>query len=100
MARARTAPPKQTWRKYLPAVALTAGLGLLLVGILEVGEITRARISDWDRYSFAFADIDCPAPPVQKRAEFLAEVRALSDLPDHLRLLDQDLPARLAEVFA
>ena len=100
MARARMAPPAISWRRFLPAVLLVVGLSLLLLAIVELGKFTRSEISGWDRYTVDFAAIECTAPPVQKRAEFLGEVQALSKLPPRLQLLDPDLAALLAQAFA
>jgi hypothetical protein len=89
-----------TWRWGLRGLALTAGLGLLLFGLLVIGRATRECIRQQDRYQVAFADIDCRPPPARERTDFLAEVRYLSTMPARLDLLDDALPVRLAEAFA
>ncbi len=76
------------------------GLAMLLLAILWVGQFTRERIAKLDRYTVALADVDCSPPPDQNLSDFLAEVQYVAGLPDHLRLLDDELPARLAEAFA
>jgi hypothetical protein len=100
MARTRSAPPRRMWTSLAPGLALLAGLGLFLLAVIEIGEFTRRQIRAWDRYSLAFVEIDCPSPPLQKREDFLLEVQSRSSLPERLQLLDQDLPARLADAFA
>jgi hypothetical protein len=76
------------------------GVGLLVAGVFLLGKIARDHLRGLDRYTIAFAEIDCTPPAGQTRADFLDEVQYLTDLPDQLRLLDDDLPARLAEAFA
>jgi hypothetical protein len=87
--------------KYLLRVLLTLlGLATFLLAILWVGQWTRERISNLDRYTIALADIDCPPPPDQSLPDLLAEVQYLGSLPDHLHILDENLPARLTDAFA
>ncbi len=99
--KARPGSPRPFLTHYILSVVLPLlGLGLFLLGILAVGQRTRDQIRDQDRYALAFADIACNPPPAQEPAEFLAEVQYLAGMPDRLRLLDEDLTARLAEAFA
>jgi hypothetical protein len=86
--------------RLLPVLGTMLGIALFLLGILWVHQWTRERIANLDRYTVPFADVDCPPPPNQTRAEFLAEVQYLGDLPDQLHLLDADLPSRLRGAFA
>jgi hypothetical protein len=81
-------------------LTLVAALGLFLVGVLLVGRLTREQIRDSGRYTTPFTEVACPAPPTGSRAEFLAEVQYLADLPDRLNVLDDDLARRLAAAFA
>jgi hypothetical protein len=76
------------------------GVGLVLAGIFALGQAARDHLRGLDRYTISFADIDCEPPPGEKREDFLGEVQYLADLPDRLRLLDEQLPARLAQAFA
>ncbi len=87
-----------TW--LLVWIAPVVGVGLAVAGIFFLGQATRNRIRGEDRYTAAFADIDCLPPPGAKRADFLLEVQYLAEQPDQLRLLDDGLPARLAGAFA
>jgi hypothetical protein len=88
-------------RKWLIQVgALAVAIALLLAGLVTVGNVTRARLQDLDRYSLAFSEIQCDFPPGQTRADFLSEVQYLAGMPGRVRLLDESLPARLAEAFA
>ncbi|HWG43929.1 MAG TPA: hypothetical protein VN688_14220 [Gemmataceae bacterium] len=72
----------------------------LLLGVVALGRGTRAALHDRAAYTLALTDIDCEAPEGLSREEFLGEVRSLAHVPDRLHLLDEDLPARLAQAFA
>jgi hypothetical protein len=87
-------------RWAVPLGALAAGLVLLFTGVVALGRYTRDHVRDWDRYQTPFADVRCPAPPAQSAADFLAEVQYLSNLPDRLNVLDDQLGPRLAAAFA
>lgn len=89
-------PPKILLRLLITLL----GLAAFLLVILWVGQWTRKRISGLDRYTVALSEIDCPPPPEQNRAEFLAEVQYNGGLPDQLHILDDNLPSRLADAFA
>jgi hypothetical protein len=90
--------PIRRWLIQLGALAIA--VALLLAGLVTVGNVTRARLQDLDRYSLAFSEIQCDPPAGQTRADFLSEVQYLAGMPGRLRLLDDGLPARLAEAFA
>jgi hypothetical protein len=75
--------------------ALVLGPSLFLAGLLLLGHL----LGKGDRFGIAFEDIDCMPPPGQTRIEFLAEVQRLAEMPEHLRLLDPDLPGQLARAF-
>jgi hypothetical protein len=74
--------------------------GLLLLVLIGLGAVTRKWLGEQERTTVSFADIDCLPPPGQERSTFLDEVQYSSRLPDQLRLLDDDLPRKLAEAFA
>ena len=74
--------------------------GLALLAIFAVSQFTYNAVRTWDRYTVAFADIDCVPPPGQARGSFLAEVQYISGMPNQLSILDENLAARLAEAFA
>jgi hypothetical protein len=76
------------------------GTTSLLVAIFAAGKLTRDAVRNWDRYTVAFADIDCTPPPGQDCLDFLAEVQYLAGMPDRLSILDEDLAAHLADAFA
>src|SRR5438132_8794484 len=84
----------------MPGLVLLLGVGLALVGLLALANFTRQRIHGWDRYGAAFIDIQCTPPLSYERAEFLQEVRQLSEMPERVQLLDEDLVAHLADAFA
>jgi hypothetical protein len=84
------------WR----GLVLVLGLAVFFIAIRILGNFTRESVRGSTRYTVAFSSIDCPAPPAQSRAEFLAEVQYLAGVGDRVQLLDQDLPARLAVAFA
>jgi hypothetical protein len=73
---------------------------LLLAGLIVLGRAARDALRQEERYAVAFADIDCEPPPGEERAAFLGEVQYLAGLPERLRILDDELPGRLAEAFA
>lgn len=92
--------PQRSPKRLLRLLTTLLGVATFLLVVLWVGQWTRQRISGLDRYTIALTDIDCPPPPDQNRADFLAEVQYLGGLPDHLHLLDDSLPSRLADAFA
>jgi hypothetical protein len=82
-------------------VVLGLGTAALIVGgVIAVGNIARDRLGPSDRYLLPFAEIACPAPPGQGRAEFLAEVQYNGTFPDRVNILDPTLPERLRLAFA
>jgi hypothetical protein len=74
-------------------------LGAFLAGLIVLGQWAQNQVRDQERYTVAFADIDCEAPPGLERSTFLDEVQYLASLPDRLRLLDKDLGENLARAF-
>jgi hypothetical protein len=92
------AGPGRRWllQAGLPVVAGAALLAALLLG----GTQALDRLRHAGRYRAAFADIACAPPAGLARAEFLAEVQYLANLPDRLELLDEGLPQRLSAAFA
>jgi hypothetical protein len=94
-------PAPRAWmpRWTLKTLALALGLGLFLVGLVWLGKWALAQIRGQDRYIVAFKDIDCLPPPGLERAAFLDEVRYVSEIPDRLHLLDDDLAKRLSDAF-
>jgi hypothetical protein len=74
--------------------------GVFLAGLTFVGRAARDELRRQERYTIAFADIECAPPPGQERGEFLDEVQYLAGLPDHLWLLDDDVAERLHQAFA
>lgn len=91
--------PGGTRRRLRGGLAVLAALAVFLGGLLWLGRLALDRVRGLDRYTVAFADIDCPAPPGQKRAGFLEEVQYLAGMPDRLRLLEDGLAERLAAAF-
>jgi hypothetical protein len=92
---AHSKPP----RRLLTALLVFLGLSSFLLGVVWINQWTRQRIANLDRYTIAFADIDCPPPPDQSQAAFLDQVQYLGAFPDRLHLLDDTLPSRLKEAF-
>ncbi len=86
----------RTSQVLLPVV----GAGLLVFGLIALGQAARDRLRQDGRYTLALSDVECPAPPGLRRDEFLAEVQYLARLPDHLPALDEDTADRLAGAFA
>lgn len=79
-------------------VSLAAVLSLL--GVCLAGTFTREAVRNWDRYTFAFAAIDCTPPTGQERVDFLTEVQYLAGMPNRLSVLDDGLASRIADAFA
>lgn len=95
------APRRWAGRLVLKCAALLLGLGLFVAGLIVLGEHAQEQLRDRDRYSVPFTTIEClPPPPYQSPNDFLDEVRYLSRLPEHLRLLDPELAKQLADGFA
>ncbi len=78
------------------ALAATASV---LWGLLTLGDATRRRVADRERYSVPFSEIDCEPPPGLDRASFLAEVRYVSGVPESVAALQPELAPRLREAF-
>jgi hypothetical protein len=90
----------ESTRRLLRPATLLLGMAGLLVGLVVAGRWAREQNLQRDRYRVDFAAIACDAPPGATRGDFLTEVQYLGSLPDRLPLLDEGLPARLAEAFA
>lgn len=80
-------------------LVLVGALGAGAWGLVALHRSTREALREDERYLVPVAEIDCPAPPGEDRAQFLSEVRYLADLPARLSVLEEDLPARLAAAF-
>src|SRR6266511_1521038 len=88
-------------RKILvQALVPLLGAVVVLGALIVLGQWARDGLRQQDRYCVAFADVECAPPPGMERAAFLDEVQYLGSLPEHLRLLDEDLAGRLIEAFA
>jgi hypothetical protein len=87
-------------KSLLQALGPPLVAALLLAGLIVLGRAARDALRPQERYAVAFGDIDCEPPPGEERAAFLGEVQYLAGLPERLPVLDEDLPARLAEAFA
>jgi hypothetical protein len=87
-------------RWIVPIVLPVCGSALVLAGVILGGQALRARLRQHDRYTTAFADIECPTPVVMRREQFLEEVRKGADLPERLPVLDEGLADRLKAAFA
>jgi len=87
-------------RRLVQVVFGLAVVALAVGGVVAVGHIARDAIRPNDRYLLSFADIECPTPPGQTRAEFLGEVQYTGKFPDRVNVLDPALPDRLRAAFA
>src|SRR5579871_2904390 len=86
-------------RALLRVLAPLVCAGLFLAGLAAAGRATRAWLRQQGQVTIAFTDLDCVPPPGEDRERFLLEVQSLSELPDRLSLLDDDLPTTLARAF-
>ena len=94
------AGPRRWPRRLAQVVLGLAVVGIAVAGVVAVGHVARDAIRPNDRYLLPFADIDCPAPPGQTKAEFLGEVQYTGKFPDRINVLDPTLPDRLRAAFA
>jgi hypothetical protein len=83
-----------------PALLPVLGAAVFLVGLAFLGKLARDHLRHDQRYTIAFADIDCEPPPGTERGDFLDDVQYRSSLPNDLSLLDEDLAERLSGAFA
>ncbi len=93
-------PTPSRRRPLLKLVAAVASVFLLLGGLLALGHYAFDQLRESDRYTISFTEIECIPPPGQDRTDFLEEVQYLAGLPARLRLLEEELPRRLAAGFA
>jgi hypothetical protein len=92
---------RRRWPRRLARVVLgLTVVALAVAGVVAVGHVATDAIRPNDRYRLPFADIDCPAPPGQSRAEFLGEVQYTGKFADRVNVLDPSLPDRLRAAFA
>lgn len=89
------------WPRRLAQIVFGLAVAALAVGgVVAVGNIARDALGPSDRYLLPFAEIDCPTPPGQDRAEFLGEVQYIGRFPDRVNVLDSTLPDKLRAAFA
>jgi hypothetical protein len=100
MADKAVAAPGRSWRWGIWGLVPLFVAALLLFGLIALGQVALDHLRDHERYTIPFAEIDCAPPSHQEREDFLGEVRYLSGFPNWVRLLEDGLPARLAEAFA
>lgn len=87
--------PARPWLRLEPFLLIAA-----MLGVVALGWWSRQYLRQTDHYLVPVAMIECSPPPDQARAELLAEVQYLANLPDHVNLLDEGLSARLTAAFA
>jgi len=88
------------WKWLFFSLVPVIVVAMVLLGVQTVGRWARGGLRSHDRYQMPFADIDCSPPPALSRADFLGEVQYLSNLPDHLDLLGDELPRLLQLAFS
>jgi hypothetical protein len=89
--------PLRRW--LLQGLVPLACVALALGGLIALGRLALERLRGEERYTIAFADLECAPPPGLSREEFLDEVQYLTGLPDRIGLLDDGLAERLAKAF-
>ncbi|HZU37210.1 MAG TPA: hypothetical protein VFA18_14910 [Gemmataceae bacterium] len=89
-----------TRKGLLLALAPVVAAVLVVFGIIALGRQAAEALRDQGHYLLPFTAIDCTPPDRLSHDEFLAEVGFLAGWPDHINLLDEDLPTRLAAAFA
>jgi hypothetical protein len=77
-----------------------AGAVLVVIGLIVLGSTSKESISTQERYLLPFTQIDSSAPPGQSVGDFLAEVHYLSEMPEHISLVDTELANKLRAAFA
>ena len=87
-------------RRIFRALVVLLLVGGFLAGVIYLGHLARESLREHERYTIAFADVECTPPPGMSRRDFLDEVQYVASLPARVRLLDDDLPTRLREGFA
>ncbi len=99
-----TGCPSSTWagmpRWSLKILGLVSAIGILLIGLISLNQLTRNQVRYRERYTVSFADIDCAPPSGVSRADFLEEAQYLGGLPSELSLLETGIASRLAAAFA
>jgi hypothetical protein len=79
---------------------LVAAFAAILIALLALGQWTRDRVSNLDRYTTPFQEIECVPPPPEDQSEFLAEVQYIGAFPDRLAVLEEGQADKLAAAFA
>jgi len=74
--------------------------GAVLSGIAVLGKWARQSLQHSDRYMLPFTAIECDPPEGGDCAMFLREVQYLSDFPEGVNLLDDDVGPRMQAAFA
>jgi hypothetical protein len=97
----KSAATPRRWPRWLAQLVFgLAVAGLAVAGVIAVGSAARESLGPQDRYLLPFAEIDCPNPPGQDRAEFLEQVQYYGSFPDKVNVLDPTLPDQLRDAFA
>ncbi|HEY2785331.1 MAG TPA: hypothetical protein VGJ05_10175 [Fimbriiglobus sp.] len=84
----------------IKAVFSLALLFIMIGGLVWLGGRAGKSVSGRDRYTVAFAAVQCDVPPGTDRPTFLGEVRYLGNLPEKIQSVDPSLPAKLTAAFA
>jgi hypothetical protein len=75
------------------------GAGVFLAGLAAAGKAARAWLRQQGQATIAFTEMQCLPPPDEDRERFLLEVQSLSELPDRISLLDDNLATTLTRAF-
>ena len=77
-----------------------AGAAGVVLCLIFVRKLSSDAVRDDDRFTISFGEIACTPPPEYIQiGTFLTEVQYVSGYPDRVRVLEDNLPTRLADAF-
>lgn len=93
-------PARSRWPNWVIQIVLGLSVsGLVIAGVVAVGNVAREALGPQDRYLLPFNEIECPTPKGQQPTDFLGEVQYIGTFPDQINVLDATLAVKLREAF-